>query len=298
MPEVCLLGTGGMKPLPHRALTGLWVSHEGRSLMVDCGEGMQISAARSGCSLARLEAMFITHFHADHIAGLPGFLLSAGNYGKTSDLHIYAPKGAEYFIGGLMRICPELPFCVILHELDENGGELEALGLLVKYMPVKHRVPCCCYSFTENRLPVFDPVKATELDIPVKHWKTLHAGGTVELQGRTITSDMVTGEKRPPIKITYITDTLYFEGLAEFAEGSDLLIAEGMYGDDSYIDKMKEKCHMVFSESARLANCSHSKELWLTHYSPALKDPFEYEEMMKGLFENTVISSDGISKKL
>lgn len=298
MPEVCLLGTGGMKPLPDRALTGLWVSHEGRSLMVDCGEGMQISAARSGCSLAKLEAMFITHFHADHIAGLPGFLLSAGNNGKTSDLHIYSPAGADYFIGGLLRICPELPFKVILHELDGKGGELEAIGLSVKYMPVRHRVPCFCYSFTENRLPVFDPVKAKQLDIPVEHWKTLHAGGTIELDGKIITSEMVTGEKRPPLKITYITDTLYFDFLADFAENSDLLIAEGMYGDDSYIDKMKEKCHMVFSQSARLAASSHSKELWLTHYSPALKDPLEYEAMMKGLFENTVISCDGISKRI
>ena len=87
----------------------------------------------------------------------------------------------------------------------------------------------------------------------MKYWKLLHSGESIELDGKIITPDMVTDEKRNPIKITYMTDSIYFEDMIQFAEKSDLLVCEGMYGDDEYIDKMREKGHMLFSQSAELA---------------------------------------------
>lgn len=298
MLEIYLAGTGGMKPLPDRALTGMWAEHKGKALLIDCGEGMQISLARIGRSLAKLDILLLTHFHADHISGLPGLLLSAGNFGKTNPLKIYAPKGAADIIEKLCCICPELPFELDISELDENGSQIIWDDIVIDAMPVRHRIDCFCYRITENRLPEFDPQKAAELNIPQRLWKRLHSGESITEGDRSYTPDMVISGLRKPLIVTYITDTLFFEGLIEFARNSDLLICEGMYGDDEYIPKMQEKCHMVFSQSAEIARKSNSKELWLTHYSPALTCPEEYKDMMNELFPAAIISTDGMHKTI
>lgn len=299
MFEITLAGTGGMMPLANRFLTGLFVSCGGRSLLIDCGEGMQVALSKWECRLSRLDMILITHIHADHIAGLPGLLLSAGNGGKNTPLEIYSPKNTAKTLAGLLKICGGLPFDVTLCELPVNEvSHFSFNGLEISSMPLIHRVSCLGYSITENRLPVFDPQKAVALDIPRKSWSILHSGGQYEADGKVYTQADVISEQRSPLKLTYITDTLYFDKLADFADNSDLLICEGMYGDDEFIGKMTEKRHMVFSQAAEIAALSHSKELWLTHYSPALKNPESYREYMASLFENTVISRDGQKKIL
>ncbi|MDE7295161.1 MAG: ribonuclease Z [Oscillospiraceae bacterium] len=295
MLEIFLPGTGGMKPLPDRFLTGLWAEHDGSGLLIDCGEGMQVALAKISRSLARLDVLLITHFHADHISGLPGLLLSTGNFGKTSPLKIYCPVGGTEIIKKLCCICPELPFEVKVKEIS-GRGEIMWEDISVGYMPIRHRVPGLCYSLTEKRKPVFSPEKAKALGIPVNFWKELHGGKSVNIDGREITTEMVTDGERQPLKVTYITDSVYFDELAEFAFRSNLLICEGMYGSEEYREKMKEKQHMIFSDSARVASLSESEELWLTHYSPAMTDPREYEKQIKAMFANTIISRDGISK--
>ena len=158
---------------------------------------------------------------------------------------------------------------------------------------MRHKTDCLGYSFTLNRKPVFNPEKAKNLGVDLKYWKMLHSGKSVELNGNIITPDMVTDEKRKPIKITYMTDSVFFRDMISFAENSDLLVCEGMYGDDEYIEKMREKGHMVFSQSAEVALKSGSERLWLTHYSPALVNPSEYAESIRKIFGNTTISHDG-----
>lgn len=294
MIEVTLIGTGGMLPLPERWLTSMWLEYNGKACLVDCGEGTQIAANKHGIKLSRLDALLITHVHADHISGLAGLLLSLGNYGKTDVLKIYGHTGIKDIIKKLCCICPVLPFEIEIHELPLNCiSEFSWNGMIVKSLPLRHSVDCLGYSFTLNRKPVFNPEKAKALGIDVRFWKELHAGNSVEIDGAVITPEMVIDGQRKPIKVTYMTDTRYFSDMVDFAENSDLLISEGMYGDDEYIEKMNEKGHMIFSQSAKLAENSHSQLLWLTHYSPALVNPAQYRKSVQSIFRNTVISKDG-----
>lgn len=299
MPEICLAGTGGMLPLKNRFLTGCFIEHNGKAVLIDCGEGMQVALAAADLKISRIEMLLITHIHADHVTGLPGLLLSMGNASRTEPLDIYFPESGEKIIRSLLNVCAGLPFDVILHRLpDKQGVSFTAEKIdpmmTVTSLPLNHSVNCLGYSLLFEKKPVFLPEKAKELDIPVQFWRVLHAGEKAVLDdGREISPEEVTGDKRSPIKITYVTDTLPTDRIKELAAASDLFICEGMYGDTEKRDSMKQKRHMLMQDACRLAAEADVKRLWLTHYSPAEKHPENYEKELKKLFEQVHISKDG-----
>ncbi len=299
MVDVCLPGTGGMLPLVRRYLTCCWVEVMGKAILIDCGEGTQMALSEAECHVSRMECLLITHFHADHISGLPGLMLTLGNQGKTTPLVIAGPAGIGRVVSSLLIIAQKLPFEILIKELDQKSSEkFEIAGLEINTLPLKHKVPCLGYSVTYHRKPVFNPQKAAALNIPVTYYKNLHAGETVEIDGNIYTPDMVLDGERKPIKVTYCTDTRPFDDMADFAAGSNLFICEGMYCDDEMREKMNEKHHMLFSDAANIAKKANVPELWLTHYSPALTHPAEYKDDVCKIFANTVISCDGIKKTI
>ena len=303
MPEICLLGTGGMLPLKERFLTSLFVEYNGKAVLIDCGEGTQVAFAKHEKKLSKIETILITHGHADHVTGLPGLLLSLGNCSRTDNLDIYVPEKWESVIRSLLSVCGCLPFPVTLQPMPDYpvswiAEKIDPM-LEISAMPLQHKVPCMGYSLTLRKKPEFLPQAAKELNIPVQYWKQLHAGNKILLpDGREVLPEQVTGTPRKPVKITYTTDTLPIPEIVDFAKDSDLLICEGMYGDPSKKSSMNQKGHMLMQDACELARKANAERLWLTHYSPAEKHPEQYQEILTELFPRVKISKDGEFLKL
>ena len=304
MFDVCLLGTAGMMPLKNRFLTSLYTEYQGNGFLIDCGEGTQVALSYHGLKMSRITYILITHAHADHISGLPGLLLSIGNNGRTSPVTIVYPESAEYCIKALLTVCGELPYEVVFHPVSETepvGFDAADISpeLRIRSMPVSHTVPCVGYSAVLNRRPVFIPEKAKALGVPVDCWKDLHSGNSVTLDnGTVVTTDQVIGAPRKPLKLTYVTDTLPIPEIAAMATDSDLFICEGMYGDIEKKKSMNEKGHMLMQDACGLAVAAGVKRLWLTHFSPAVKDPQIYSAELKTLFHAVTVPEDGTKIQL
>ena len=298
MLDVCLLGTGGMMPLPYRWLTSLMVRYNGSSLLIDCGEGTQIAIKEKGWSFKPIDVICFTHYHGDHISGLPGLLLTMGNADRTEPLTLIGPKGLERVVNALRVIAPELPFPIKCIEIREPEEIFEMNGYRLKAFRVNHNVLCYGYTMEVDRAGKFDVERAKAAEIPQKYWGILQRGETLEHEGRVLTPDMVLGPARKGLKLTYCTDTRPTESIKNNAEEADLFICEGMYGEKDKQKKAREYKHMTFYEAAELARDAKVKELWLTHYSPSLTRPEEYMNDVREIFPEAVAAKDRRSVEL
>lgn len=280
-------------PLPGRWTTSLITRYNGSSLLIDCGEGTQVAMKKAGWSFNPVDIICFTHFHADHIAGLPGFLLTMGNAERKDDLIIVGPKGVEKVVNSLRVIAPELPFAIKFRELTDSHETLEINGYVIDAFKVQHRVTCYGYSISIRRQGRFDADEAKRLGIPLAFWNRLQKGETIDDGGRVYTPEMVLGPPRKGIKVTYCTDSRPVPAIAENAAGSDLFICEGMYGEDGKEAKAREYKHMTVYEAAALARDASVKELWLTHYSPSMVRPDEYLDKVRSVFARAKMPKDG-----
>ncbi len=285
-------------PLPKRYLSALMLRYNGNSILTDCGEGTQVALKKTGWSPKSVGLMLFTHFHADHVSGLPGFLLTMGNAERTEPLFIAGPKGLAKVVSALTIIAPELPFEIRLKELSDNSS-FTYEGVRIKAFKLRHNIACYGYSFEIDRKGKFNPDRAKELEIPLKYWKVLQSGEDVTTEdGKHFTPDMVMGEERKGLKVTYATDTRPCENIVKYAADSDLFICEGMYGEDDKKEKAKEHKHMTFSEAATLARDAKVKKMWLTHYSPSLINPKEFIGNAKRIFPESYAGKDGMMTEL
>ena len=286
MLDVCLLGCGGMLPLPKRFLTSLMIRHQGKGILIDCGESTQVALHLCGWSAKQIDHMLITHFHGDHVLGLPGLWMTMGNNGRTEPVHVWGNPGLQQMIDGLMVVCPQLPFEVICHDVTECDYQFTINGLQVQAVPVEHRVPCLAYSIALPRAGKFDAARAKANNIPLHYWGALQKGETIVDGDAVYTPNDVLGEARRGLKITYATDCRPSKELTALAQDSDLFVAEGLYGDPEKQQSAAEKGHMVYHEAAQMAAEANVQELWLTHYSPAMTEPAEFLYNAAEIFPN------------
>ncbi len=287
-----------MMPLPNRFLTSLCLRYNGSNILIDCGEGTQIALKNTGYSPKPIDTIMFTHYHADHISGLPGFLLSMGNSDRTEPVTMVGPKGLERVVNALRVIAPELPFDIKFKELHEKDEYFTMNGYEIHAFKVKHNVVCYGYSVNVRRAGKFDVEAAKEKNIPLKCWNPLQKGETVEMDGVIYTPDMVMGPERKGLKVTYCTDSRPTDDIVEAARGSDLFICEGMYAEKDKLKKAKQYKHMTFYEAADMAKRAEVSEMWLTHFSPSLVGAERYMKDVREIFQNAHLGQDGKAVEL
>jgi len=298
MLDVCLLGTAGMMPLPYRWLTALMTRYHGSSLLIDCGEGTQIAMKEKGWSAKPIDTICFTHYHADHISGLPGLLLTMGNAERTEPLTMIGPKGLERVVSALKVIAPELPFEIRFVELPQPVEHLEEQGYHITAFRVNHNITCYGYTIEIPRAGEFQVEQAKNLGIPMKLWNRLQKGETLQQEGKTYTPDMVLGPPRKGIKLTYCTDTRPVAAITENARNADLLIIEGMYAEKEKAAKARQYKHMTFYEAAEIAREAEVSDMWLTHFSPSLVHAEDYMDEVRSIYPAAKLGKDGKTAEL
>ncbi len=285
-------------PLPYRKLTSLMARYNGSNLLIDCGEGTQVAIKEKGWSFHSIDVICFTHYHADHISGLPGLLLTMGNAERTKPVLMIGPKGLERVVCALRTIAPELPFAIEFHELSQKEEIIRTCGYKITAFRVNHNVACYGYTLEIERKGRFDVERALAAEIPQKLWGRLQNGEVLELDGRPLTPGMVLGTPRRGIKVTYCTDPRPVPAIAEHAKGADLFICEGMYAEKDKEEKARQYKHMTFYEAAKLAARAGVSEMWLTHFSPSLTHAEYYMKDVRKIFPHASPGRDGRSVEL
>lgn len=291
MIDLSLIGTGGGMPLPTRNLSATLIKYNGHNILVDCGEGTQVSMRMINSGFKKIDYICISHLHGDHIIGLPGLLSTIGNSGRAETLTIIGPRGIKKAIEGMMIIINYLPYK--LNVIEDPQGDIELFeDVILSTLVLDHSTECLGYCFYIKRKPRFEVEKAIKNNVPKNLWKKLQSGESCIDNGKSYEPNMVLGENRKGIKITFTTDTRPIDTIVPFIKDSDLFICEGTYGDDGDIEKAIKNKHMTFREAATLALEGNVNKLLLTHFSEAMKEPEIYIENAKEVFNNVVIGKD------
>lgn len=300
MVNLTLLGCGGNVPLPNRFLSSLFMNFNGRKILVDCGEGTQVSMKMKGCGFKDIDLICITHTHGDHIIGLIGLLSTMGNSERKKTVTIVGPVGIKEAMDAI-QVLITLPYKLNIIENPEGRFSLVdpiLSDLSIETIELEHSTECIGYNFYFARHPKFNVEKAQQNNVPRKYWNMLQKGMTIMDEDVNYTPDMVLGDDRKGIKISMITDTRPLDTIPEFIYDADLFICEAMYGDEMDISKAIKNKHMLFREAASLAIKGNAKQLLLTHFSPSIEDPNVFENNAKSVFENTIIGYDRFSTQI
>lgn len=298
MIDVLLLGNGAMAPLPERPLSSLLARIGGSLVLFDCGEGTQVQMRRFHWGFRRLDAICLSHLHADHVAGLPGLLHTVANAGRTEPLRIYGPTGTRAAVDGLRVIAAWLPYEVDVHELGDGSAVSLPGGGRATVHDADHRVPCLAWRVDLDRAPAFDPERATALGVPRPQWAVLQRGQSVQVDGALVKPNQVRGRARDGIAFAYVTDTRPTTAIRDLVRGVDLLVCEGTYAHDDEAGDAARHGHMTIGQACALAAGAEVHRLWLTHFSGRIESPLDLQVDARLRFPRAEIGVPGLRARL
>lgn len=304
MIDITLLGTSALVPLPDRAETAALLVCGGHSVLFDCGEGTQTAARRAGVSLMKTDIIALTHYHGDHIFGLPGLMQTMSILGRTDPLTILGPGEVQRELAPILTLAGALAFPVQIFSLPEEGIALNRLhpgwpdGAYLSAFPTMHRVVSQGYVFALHRSGKFLPDKARALEIPEILWSRLQRGETVTHNGCTVLPEQVLGPERKGLKVVFSGDTIACPSLVQASQNADLLLCEATYGENEQAALAASHGHMNFAQAGTVAAEANAKRLWLMHYSQMVEAPEDYLPNAQAAFPTAVCGVDGMQVTL
>lgn len=288
--EIVVLGTASMIPTKERNLTSVFFSYNDKGFLIDCGEGTQRQMKIANIKINKIEKIFISHWHGDHVLGLPGLLQTLGNSDYTKILEIYGPKGSKEYLKNMLKgFHFDTKIEIKVKEVSE-GRIYENDDYYFESYPLSHGIPCVGYSFIEKNIRKINKSKVEKLNLPGLIVGELQKGKEVIVKGKKINPNEISYIEKGK-KVSFIFDTELTDNSIKLAEDSDLLLCEA-----TYLSNLEEKGemykHMTAAQAAHLANNANVSKLVLCHFSARYKTTEELEKEAQDIFPNTICAYD------
>ncbi len=296
MIEITFLGTGCMQPTKLRNHAGVLLQTGKEHILFDCGEGIQRQMRLAGVKPAKITFLCISHFHGDHVFGIPGLLSSMGADQFASKLHIYGPKGTKKYLDNFLKAFAVKD--IVEHEVHEaaSGIIIDKENFTIEAQPLKHSVPCLGYRFQEKDKRRIQVAKVQKLGLSGPILGELQRGNDVIWNGRKIKAEEVT-TITPGKKISYVTDTALCNGVSALAKNADVLIMEGTLLDNLR-ENARKSMHLTVKQAALIASENNVQKLIITHISQRYKTNNEIMEEAQAYFRDVIIAEDFLKVKI
>jgi ribonuclease Z len=296
--SVTVLGSSSALPTSNRYLTAHVLNVDERFFLVDCGEGTQFQLRKYKARLSRLNHIFITHLHGDHMFGLPGLISTFNLLGRKQELHLYAHTDLEKILTQfLSHFFTHLDFKIVFHTLNQSTKEIiyEDSRMTVESFPLKHRIPTCGFLFREK--PRLKNIRKEMIDyhkIPVREIINIKKGDDfITAEGLMIPNSSLTFEQEPTRSYAFCSDTAYFEDILPILQNVDLLYHEATFSDED-TERATETLHSTASQAATIAKLSNAKKLMIGHFSARYKDIAPLVQQASKIFPDTQAATEGL----
>lgn len=289
--KITFLGTGSMVPSKERNHTSILLNYNEENILIDCGEGTQRQLRHAGISATKITRLLITHWHGDHILGIPGLIqtLGANNYNKT--LYIYGPIGTKKYLYNLFSSFIN-NVCIKMEIKEINSGKIfETDRFYFEAQPMNHNCLCLGYAFIEKDKRNINVSYINKFGLkqhPIL--KELQDGKDIIWNGKKIKASKALRITKGK-KITFILDTYLTNNAIKLAKNSDLLICESTLADDLK-EKAREYKHLTNKMAANIAKKAKVNRLILTHFSQRYTSTKDLEKEARQVFKNTVCAYD------
>ncbi|HIH11829.1 TPA: ribonuclease Z [Candidatus Woesearchaeota archaeon] len=296
MIEITFLGTGCMQPTKARNHSCIALSYNEEIIILDCGEGTQRQMRIAGLKPAKVSTILLSHWHGDHVFGLPGLLSTMGADKPDRKVTIYGPPGSKNYLDHLMQSFAKKDIIEFIVKEVKAGVIFNGEKYSLECQPLRHSVLCFGYRFQEHDRRRINVAKATKLGLKGPILGQLQLGKSVLYNNKKVSPDEVTYIV-PGKTISYVADTVPCDGASALAKDVDLLISEGTHLNDIK-EKTEQFMHLTVKQAALLASANNAKKLIITHLSQRYKEPSEVLEEAKTYFPNSTVAEDFMKVKL